>query len=428
MDHVLDIESFIKARETFNPYTRPFLEIFLRQPISAYYITSRFTATDLDALDQAHHDSDYRKAIEASLHSLRRVEVLGEAWKAKVDTHSHSFFGPTSWKRRRFEIHHLAPGDSPSADGQGQDEPEVLNMHYFEVDNKLAKLEGDLQSKKMLEKSTRNKQLIKKLHREIFEIDQEIAQRQFRAEKGIFALIKGKTTFQIPDTARRKFHTVWAFELHVHHGRKTKVITIACDRSKDRKHFIETIKRALLTKAEVQRMREQFLAPDVVRELHRRMKHTQLTYTTRRIIQSFPAPFLASRSTGRKPSNSRLDQVSSSANGRAVQGATENTPSPVRAGSSGHIGNQQQPSVKAQGADPSGVDEDVHARQGSAEGVSQSSSFSGLAASTSSTTGTRPAWSNFADEPANPPRQGTASAAAVQNGPVDEGEGRCSMS
>jgi hypothetical protein len=193
----------------------------------------------------------------------------------------------------------VSSDDSKSDASSKEDDEavEVLSLFYYEPDGKLSRLEDDLRLKRTKERGIRNgevsyrawklpachraRQALQKLREEINSISTEIKQRKARAQKGCFELIKGKTTFYIPNTTKKKFYTEWAFEIHVHE-RKTRRLTLACDRfsvraaltphpgsslsvsSKDRKHFIETVKRALLTKAEVQRLREKFLNKQTV--------------------------------------------------------------------------------------------------------------------------------------------------------------------
>lgn len=148
-----------------------------------------------------------------------------------------------------------------------------------------------------------------------------------RSERGVFELIKGQTHIHIP--SRSKFKTEWAFEIrvsldpaasggagvasgqkgisprskstsHVAAADRTSVplairpsghrlssknmhiMTVCCDSSQDRQKFIIRLKRALLTKEEVQRMRDRYLSGRE-RQFHSRMGLFQRQHTTRRI-------------------------------------------------------------------------------------------------------------------------------------------------
>jgi len=93
--------------------------------------------------------------------------------------------------------------------------------------------------------------------------------------------------------------TAFAFEIHVQQGGSTptQILTVCSDSHKERRQFIRTLQNALVTKAEVTRMRDQFLTPDAVREVHSRMGQRRRGDLTQRITDSFPAPFLSSSSS-----------------------------------------------------------------------------------------------------------------------------------
>jgi|AntAceMinimDraft_5_1070358.scaffolds.fasta_scaffold92121_3 hypothetical protein len=72
--------------------------------------------------------------------------------------------------------------------------------------------------------------------------------------------------------APRQHKTPFAFEIHVQRARggKAKVLTMCTDSHQQRRAFIRTLQNALVTRAEVDRMRHR-LAPDAVRAVHSRM-------------------------------------------------------------------------------------------------------------------------------------------------------------
>jgi hypothetical protein len=86
--------------------------------------------------------------------------------------------------------------------------------------------------------------------------------------------------------------TPFAFEIHVHSsgsgGKGKKVLTVCADSHKQRRSFIRTLQNALVTRAEVERMRHR-LAPDIVRAVHSQMGRKRRSAVTVKITDTMGA-------------------------------------------------------------------------------------------------------------------------------------------
>jgi len=133
--------------------------------------------------------------------------------------------------------------------------------------------------------------------------------------------------------------TPFAFEIHVHNnggGRARKVLTVCADSHKQRRAFIRTLQNALVTRAEVERMRHR-LAPDMVRAVHSQMGRKRRDAVTEKITDTMGATTAAASSRGGAP----LGGVPMYA-GQAASGAKLRTKSTgstgTKSGSSGEGG------------------------------------------------------------------------------------------
>mmetsp|Transcript_15133 Transcript_15133/g.17997 ORF Transcript_15133/g.17997 Transcript_15133/m.17997 type:complete len:425 (-) Transcript_15133:127-1401(-) len=193
--------------------------------------------------------------------------------------------------------------ENENSNNNNNSDAELLSLTYYEIDPGLVALVAKEEELKLKEKSSRDFNAIRKEREGIRE---EITARKKRNKKGEMILRKGATAFQIPDKGHGvKFNgsksssllssgrhrTAFAFEIHVHDASTVKVLTICCDTHKDRRSFIRTIQNALVTRDEVNRMRDQFLTPDAVRDLHSRLGQQRRDFLTHKIVDSFPAPF-----------------------------------------------------------------------------------------------------------------------------------------
>jgi hypothetical protein len=107
-----------------------------------------------------------------------------------MGTHSNSFWGPISWNRRAFELHHSSGADGAAA----ADDDEQLSLFYFDVDPALPQLTARISALKLAEKSSRD---FAAVQAQRVAAEAELAQRKAKALKGEFVLLKGATTFQV---------------------------------------------------------------------------------------------------------------------------------------------------------------------------------------------------------------------------------------
>jgi len=199
LSEVFDAAGFVGAREKGlgdELHLKAFLDIFLAQPIFLNYMHARTAAVTEDALDRAIYKSRCRRAFRLDqVADVKLVVSLGQAFKARMDSHSHSLWGPTSWKRRVFELRHL----EQSATSSGSP-AELLCLTYFEVDSELEQLDLLIRELKVREKSTRDAtDLVARRKR----LEVERADRRAKAKRGEMILRKGATTFHIPDRGGR---------------------------------------------------------------------------------------------------------------------------------------------------------------------------------------------------------------------------------
>ena len=185
----------------------------------------------------------------------------------------------------------------------------------MQVDPALEKLDLAVRELKVREKSSRD---AGRLREERAALEGERDDRRRKAKRGEMILRKGSTTFRIPSTAtdirgargmvswtlKGAHRTAFAFEIHSHDfannggglggsnggsGSNGRVLTVCCDSHKGRRAFIRTLQNALVTRAEVERMRNQYVTDDAVRERHRRMGQKRLGNLTLRITESLPS-------------------------------------------------------------------------------------------------------------------------------------------
>jgi hypothetical protein len=257
MDEIFDLAGFIAMRErghTDELHLKAFLSIFMKQPVFENYMLSRAASApgEMDALDRAVFESRSRRAWHASRSHVVKVQELGEAFKAKMGSHSNSLWGPNSWKRRVFELHHLtgtettttststatssseastpaaaataaaamtvtpeagsAPpspargggggggGGGGSSDGEGGDEGvEMLSLTYYQLDPSMAKLKQQIEELKVKEKSSKE---FEKLKHQLEGLERDMENKKKKYKKGEMILRKGHTSFQIPDSGK----------------------------------------------------------------------------------------------------------------------------------------------------------------------------------------------------------------------------------
>lgn len=99
------------------------------------------------------------------------------------------------------------------------------------------------------------------------------------------------------------------------------MLTVCCDSHKDRRAFIRTLQNALVTRAEVTRMRNKYVTDEAVRERHRLLGQKRLGDLTTKITDSFPAPFLASSMSPYRSTGNLLTSGATEGKGREPRGA-----------------------------------------------------------------------------------------------------------
>ena len=143
-----------------------------------------------------------------------------------MGTHSNSMWGPISWKRRIFELHHLdhdstssnsiaAPSaclnNAAAATGRAETRTtrdatsdERLSLVYFDIDPMLPDLKTKIHALLVAEKSTRD---VGPLRANRAALELEYAHRKAKSRKGEIILLKGATTFQV-DSSLHQFSSL----------------------------------------------------------------------------------------------------------------------------------------------------------------------------------------------------------------------------
>ena len=141
-----------------------------------------------------------------------------------MGTHSNSLWGPVSWKRRIFELHHLdnestsSKSDPKTAAAAAAAEPteakaaaaaaatvgdaasdERLSLIYFDIDPILPELKTKIHALLVAEKSTRD---VAPLRENRAALELEFSHRKAKSRKGEIILLKGATSFQVGVSAR----------------------------------------------------------------------------------------------------------------------------------------------------------------------------------------------------------------------------------